>query len=86
MAHKFVCAVDILEFLVANLCNDGTELTTGRGNAMGSRAIPCGENFTRYDERCRVRPKVLEEEGETKEDNEAFRSLGRSRKFLVAES
>jgi hypothetical protein len=84
--HEVIRAPDVLKTRKPNLCDDGPKFAAGSGDTMGGGAVPRREYFTRDDERCRVWSKVLEEVGETVQEDENFCLLGRCRKFLVAET
>ena len=81
MLHERVLAwraANILQPLETNLRNNSTKLATRRRDTVSSRPITCWEGFTGNDKRRRVRPEVLEEVGETVEDDETVSgSVGR---------
>lgn len=65
MFDKFVGPADILKFREANLRDNSTELATGGRNTVSGGPVARREDFSRYNEGCRVRPKVLEKVCET---------------------
>jgi hypothetical protein len=71
--NELVGSADIDKPTEANLSYNGAELAARSGDTMAGRAITCGKNFARNEEGGGVGAEVLEEIGETIQNDEALR-------------
>lgn len=72
MLDKLVCASDIFKLSEPDLSDDGAKFAGGSGDTMCGGTITCGEDFSGDNEGGDVGTEILEEVGETIEDDESF--------------
>ena len=72
MLHEFAGTSDVHHLGETDLSNDSTEFAACRGNTVGSGAVTSGESFTGDNEGRRVRTEVLEEVGQTVQEDECL--------------
>lgn len=81
-----VCATNVAEPSETDLGDDRAEFPGGSRDTMCGGTVTSGENLTRDDECGSVGAEVLEEVGQTVEEDESLCSSGASNELPVAET
>ena len=86
MLDESVGATDVAKLGETDLGDDGSKFTGSGGYAVRGGTVTGGEDLTGDDEGGGVGAKVLEEVGETVEEDESFCSTGGGGELVVAET
>jgi hypothetical protein len=84
--YKLIRSSDVYHFSKADLGDDGTKFAAGGRDTMSSRTVSCREHLSGNDECRHVRPEVLEEVGETVEEDERLCARRRRHESVVCET
>lgn len=84
--NKLIRPADVDHLGEAHLCDDRAKLATCGRNSVRGGTVARREDFTRDDERRRVRPEILEEVGEAVEEDEEVLARSGLKQFFVAET